>query len=67
MFITREMYESYDSILEKTLWYLAGFRSNIDRKGDYMALAGFDEEWRAPIYPSEGPFDYIKEYKKLFG
>ena len=67
MFITREMNESYDSILEKTLWYLAGFRSHIDRKGDYVELAGFDEEWRAPIYPSEGPFDYIREYKKFFG
>ena len=67
MFITKEMYEPYDSILEKTHWYLAGFRSHLDRKGDYVELANFDEEWRAPIYPTGEAFDYVKEYKKYFG
>jgi predicted dehydrogenase len=67
MFITREMYESYDSILEKTLWYLAGFKSHLDNKGGYVELEGFDEGWKAPIVPSSGSFDYVKEYKKYFG
>ncbi len=67
MFVTREMHESYDNILEKTLWYLAGFRSHLERKGEYVELAGFDEEWKAPVYPGSGTFDYLKEYKKYFG
>ncbi|MFA6470786.1 MAG: Gfo/Idh/MocA family oxidoreductase [Candidatus Latescibacterota bacterium] len=67
MFVTREMYEPYESILEKTLWYLAGFKSHLDKKGGYVELEGFDEEWKAPIYPSSNTFDYIREYKKYFG
>ncbi len=67
MFATGEMYQSYDSILEKVLWYLAGFRSHLDRNGGYVDLAGFDENWRAPIYPISGPFDYLKEFAKYFG
>jgi predicted dehydrogenase len=71
MFITRKMYEPYESILEKTLWYLAGFKSHLDNKGNYVELESFDEEWRAPILPGtlpgSVPFDYIKEYKKYFG
>ncbi|MHB9027792.1 MAG: Gfo/Idh/MocA family oxidoreductase [Candidatus Latescibacterota bacterium] len=67
MFITREMYEPYDALLEKVHWYLAGFRSHLDRNGGYVDLAGFDEEWTAPTIPNSTPFDYLKEYKKYFG
>ncbi len=67
MFVTGQMYQSYDSILEKVHWHLAGFRSHLDRNGGFVELAGFDEEWRAPVYPTGGAFDYLKEYKKYFG
>ncbi|MHB9028949.1 MAG: Gfo/Idh/MocA family protein [Candidatus Latescibacterota bacterium] len=67
MFITREMFEPYDSILEKVHWYLAGFRSHLERNGGYVELANFDEEWTAPTIPISTKFDYLKEYKKYFG
>ena len=69
MFLTRTMCQSYEEIIEKTLWYLAGFRSHLEHDGGWVPLAGFDEEWEAPVmsWGRGGDFDYQKAYGKAFG
>ena len=67
MFHTRKMDQSYDEILEKTLWYLAGFHSHLKCDGGWVPLEGFDEEWEAPSWDSGEGFDYQQAYAKKFG
>ena len=69
MFHTRKMYQPYEDIVEKTLWYLAGFRSHLEQDGGWVPLAGFDEEWEAPVmsWGRGGDFDYQEAYRRKFG
>jgi predicted dehydrogenase len=56
MFETRRMPQSYETLLEKTRLFLAGFRSHLERGGAPVRLDDLDD-WHAPLlnpdpYPS---------------
>ena len=43
-----KMVESYDHILAKNKTLFAGWYSHLEKNGDYVDLATYPEEWRAP-------------------
>lgn len=49
MFATGAMPEPYENIYEKTLWYLAGFKSHLEHGGAPVAVHEVPPDWEAPV------------------
>jgi hypothetical protein len=67
MAIYREMPESFESILQKTRVFLAGWRSVLNG-GKVVPVEEVPEEWESPVeLPSRAGDPYPGMFRKLFG
>jgi predicted dehydrogenase len=67
MALYREMPESFDSILDKTRVFLAGWRSVLNG-GKVVRPQEVPEDWDAPVELPSRPTDpYVGMFRKLFG
>ena len=56
MIETRQMYQSYEHIMAKTMTFLTGFYSQQEQNGNLVKCSDLPEDWRAPeVQPDRIP------------